>query len=72
MGKVISFEGKMDRKPGWCREKYGYNTYIDTETGVSITDPKICLALTKLDRLYDSYIDLAKKSAGIIEKYNIQ
>ncbi len=72
MGKIISFDERKDRNKDLGRERYGYNTYIDTETGGIITDPKVCLALTKLDRLYDSYIALAKKSSRIIEKYNIQ
>ena len=52
--------------------KYDYNMYIDVESGEPIDDPWACMALTKLDQLYDEYLNMAKKSSDIMVKYNIR
>ena len=67
MAKVISFEEEKYRRIAGD----DYNTYIDKESGDEITDPKVCLALSKLDRLYIEYQKLAEKSSAIMKKFNI-
>ena len=70
MEKIVDFE----------RFKYGhskkrkeeYNIYIDKETNEVIFDPYVNTVLTKLDLLYDNYVELAKKSGEIMKKYNIK
>ena len=76
LGKETVMENIVDFE----RFKYGhskkrkeeYHIYIDKETNEVIFDPYVNTVLTKLDLLYDNYVELAKKSGEIMKKYNIK